>query len=589
MTKDIIGVDISDASIEAIVLDKKRDTWNTVAYSRFRLSPEIVTNGKVVNSDKLKEALLILFQNAQPRAMLPGKVFLSVPESRVFTKVLSLPKNIRDKDLLGAVQHKAEEYIPETADNLVGSIQKLGANSQQEFLYVGAERNIIQDFIRVFQDLNIEVIGLTSEAISSWSGLHDKFKKNTTLLLDIGAKTTIASIYNNQSILESININIAGDNIIDALEQRFNISYVQAEEKIRDIGLTASAGDGEVMLLIQGQLQPLTDEIKNFVQYYQNNSQVKIEQVVLIGGLAQMLGIVNYFADNLGLPTFIGESFLANSNSGQVAFTKYMNALGLVKLIYEKPEINFVAEAMKQAPSKIETKNQSNTEQLAADGQAAIEPEQAPASIANAKFSKIKSVFKNIYVLLGLLILCLAIAAWFTRSYWLDQIFAAKTYRFDNQTIVVGDSSHAEIKNFVFGQPVSFNLSQQRDFPDYTFQQVKDAILKDLQEQILSGLNTKYARENYYIIPQVLATEVGSVAPAETEFKTGQPLTVQANFKFLAVAKDDIKQKLVQSLATTEMQEKINWPVSKVDYRFLSYDPGTNLLTLEVNLVLTKK
>ena len=182
MAKDIIGIDISDASIEAIVLNKKGNNFIVDTYSRFRLSPEIIVDGKILKPDKLKEALQLVFKSAQPRLMDPGRVYLSVSESRVFTKVFNFPKNLNEKELKEAAVHKAEEMIPEDMAQLFSASQLLpNKNEHKEVLYVTAEKEAVLALTKIFQEQNIEVLGVTTESFSAYWGLNEKFKKNQTI------------------------------------------------------------------------------------------------------------------------------------------------------------------------------------------------------------------------------------------------------------------------------------------------------------------------------------------------------------------------------------------------------------------------
>ena len=349
MARNIIGIDISDASIEAIILDKKKGHFVVQAYSRYRLSPDIVEDGKILQADKLKEAIKGLLANAQPAPIQSKKVFLSIPESKVFTRVISLPKNIRGRDLDEAAQHKAEELIPESFDNLVSATKFLpDAGDNKQILFAAAELAIVNDFLKVFSDLGMDVLGIVPEALSSFAGLDEKLEKTTILMLDLGARTTIATVFDGNGIRDSINVNIAGDNLVSAIAAKMGLPYAQAEEKMKQSGMTAD-GDGEVMLIVQGQLQPLVDEIKRFVNYYQEVNEQKIEQLVLLGGLAQMKGIDAYFGDNLGLATFIGSPFIAHENLPDfVDSTTFINVLGLAKMSEQKPEVNFLNDELQK-------------------------------------------------------------------------------------------------------------------------------------------------------------------------------------------------------------------------------------------------
>jgi len=311
MFKNIIGIDISDFSIEALSLEKDRKDFKLEAYARFRLSPDIVEDGRILDKEKLKDSLLKLFKNAKPQPFDKSrKVFLSVPESQTFSKVLTVPKNVKDKELIEAATNKAEEVIPESVNKLTSIVKILPAtDGSKQALYIGAETEVLQEFVSVFKELDMEVEGITTETMASFYGLKRQKDKKNILVLDLGAKTTIASIFSDNCLCSSINIDIGGDNITNAIAKKLNISHDEAEKKKVENGLTSNEA-GEIMLISQGQLQPLVDELKVFIKYWQDNSGHSIEKVLLIGGLSQMKGADKYFGDNLNLETAIGEPFI---------------------------------------------------------------------------------------------------------------------------------------------------------------------------------------------------------------------------------------------------------------------------------------
>lgn len=582
MAKDIIGIDISDASIEAIVLAKKGSGFVVDAYSRFRLSPEIVVGGKVVRPDKLKEALQLVFKNSQPRLMDPAKVYLSVAESKVFTKVFKFPKNLNNKELKIAASHKAEEVIPEDTTQLFSASQFLpNKNEHKEILYVTAEKEAVLALAKVFQEQNIEVAGITTEAISAYYGLNEKFKNNQTLLLDIGSHTTIVAIYDNSGIRDSININIAGFNIIEAMIKRFSIDYLKAEELIRDVGLTADPGDGEVMLLIQGQLQPLLDEINRFVEYYQVANQTHLEQVVLIGGLAQLRGIGNYFNANLNLPTFIGETFLANVNSEAIVFTKYINALGLARLCFEKNAINFFGRVDKKTlRQELSKTDQAVGQQLKSEIINDLAP---PVGLAKYKLL-LKKIFGSLYFALFLMLLGLGGSFFALRQPLENLLVKPSSFVLDKKQIIVGiKSPGSATKNFIYAKSASFTLNQEKDYPALSYQEAKDKIISNLSEEVLAELNKKYQQTNYYIIPQILDKKIISASPSAGDFKIGQAIKVQVSFSFLAIDNNELKQVLARNAQAGDQAKILNGNIEQAEYQIISWDSIAQSFVLEVS------
>lgn len=575
MAKNVIGIDISDFSIEAVTLDGGRGGFSVENYSRFRLSPDIVEDGTVINKDKLKEALQAMLKNAKLRPMEAKKVFLSIPESKVFSKVFSLPKDLKDKNLSEAIKHKAEESIPEAAENLVAGMKVLSSNGDgKEILYSAAKLAVVKGFLEVFRELNMEVVGVTTESLSSFAGLDDKFKKTTTLLLDVGSRTTIASIFDNKGIRDSININIAGNNIVNAIAKKLQVSQLAAEEKMKQVGLS-SAEHGEIMLVIQGQLQPVADELKRFVQYYEQKSGKSIEQIVLIGGLAQMKGIDKYFGDNLSKTTYRGEPFI-HSKVADLNSTTYINALGLAKLAQQKPEMNFLDRMPKE---------QSRTEvSQSAEGS---EEESKP---VKKKKIDIKNMLNNKFIITGLVVVVLAILGFVFKAKLIgifsggnsdngapvvEEVAEQKVEHSFKQEVTIVDITDAGETNYLAGELLYIEEFVEADDTNRSYEEVVIDLEADFDKFDLNKLGRDYIQEGYYIIPKVLETETIQTEPAEELFVSGEQLVVYINYGFMTFREDKMRQHLAKIL---ELE-------SEHDLQDLQYDILRSSTTDEGHLI----
>ncbi|MBU1203274.1 pilus assembly protein PilM [Patescibacteria group bacterium] len=586
MAKNTIGIDISDFSIEAVAIDKSRGHFDIDAYSRFRLSPEIVDDGRILDKNRLKEAILKMLKNGQPHSMESyKKVALSVPESKIYSKVFTLPKNLKDKDLIRAASNKAEELFPENRASLVSAAKILKSNGEQrEVFYSAAEIDIVYDLVKVFSELGIDIQFITSEAVSSFAGLDDEFKKNITLLLDIGARTTIASVFDDNGIYSSININIAGNNLTSAIAKKLNISHSTAEEKKRDIGLTPD-GNGEIMLIIQGQFQPLIDELKRFITHFEDNSGKKIEQVVLVGGLAQMKGIDQYFGQNLNLPAYIGQPFVHSNLFKQgISPSKYINAIGLARLAQENTEIDFYSNLPKDKSSENDKTSKNN------------KSEDSSKDSGKKQAKKLKFNFKKIWLFLLMALLIVGalaiyifkdnISGYFSKP--VEEISVVPTEQaspVDNiqQTesmtrhIFVSNASRGDIDNFVLGE--YFNIDFEYEIlTDADYESSLDSLENQAGEAILPYLNQQYAREGYYIIPQVLSSSLISADPPAEEFVPGDTLKATIKFIFL-MAKDEYILNILSNISQID-KEKIQLQ----GYQIFSYtiENGADLFDINV-------
>lgn len=580
MAKDIIGIDISDSSIEAIVLDKKKGSFVVEAYSRYRLSPDIVEDGKILNPEKLKEAIKGLIANAKPGPIQSKKVFLSIPESKVFTKIVYLPKSIKGKNFDEAIQHKAEEQIPESFDNLVPATKVLpDAGDNKQVLYAAAEKEIVNDFLKVFNDLGMEVVGIVPESLTSFAGLDPKLEKKTSLMLDIGSRTTIATIFDNNGIRHSINIDIGGDKVSKAIASKLEIPYTQAEEKMQVIGLS-SDGDGETMLIVQAQLQPLVDEIKKFVGYYQETNNTKIEQVVLIGGLAQMKGAVSYFGDNLSLPAIVGEPFVPHETLPDfVDSTTFINVLGLAKLSEKKPELNFLTDSLLK---KLSSKKKESKESRGSDVEKVETTKTSKKIDLGPLASKLKEIFGNKLFIIFIIVLILFILLLIFKDKILSPsdntppVNANQSVTENNNTkveeevtpepekeipeqlsydFVIGVAPNGGEENFILAEYYSLVISKQFSDPDMSFADLRVFGGTEINNEVLSQVNIKYKKVGYLLLPVVVNSTTLSLTPTIEEYEPGDTMTIKDNYTLLAVPKDKVLAILKPKLAEVGIED----------------------------------
>ncbi|MFA6308042.1 MAG: pilus assembly protein PilM [Patescibacteria group bacterium] len=581
MGKNIIGIDISDFSIEAVALEKDRHSFKLESYARFRLSPEIVEDGQILDKEKLKSAILKLFKSAKPVVFDKSrKVFLSIPESQTFSKIFSVPKNIKNKELETVVFNKAEELIPESIDKLTAIIKVLAeTDKDKQVFYTAVSTEILQSFVSVFNELDIEVVGITTEANSSFAGIKESKDKKNTLVLDLGARTTIASIFTKHGLYSNINIAIGGDNITKAIAKKLKITYKQAEDKKVKIGLTADEY-GEIMLIAQGQLQPLVDELKVFIEYWQKSSGNTIEQVVLIGGLSQMKDIDKYFGEDLNIATQIGQPFIDTDSLWKgLNSSKYINALGLARLAQQGTDINFfdkMPKAKKQKNTNNNINNNNNNQYIENQN--------------NIKTKWLAS-FKNKYVLFGLGIIFLAAALFLFKNKIpiLKDWVALPTWE---EKIYVAIDNPNGISNFIPGEYYdlllykTYTTSTDETLPDDYVENFSNnliALEKEANIKVLPKVAESYTPEGYYVIPQIISYESTDIVPLEENYKVGDVLEADINYRFMMFSYQSLKDWLINK------DPKVADKLGSFDFEIINYTLDSEGANFNILVLINKK
>ncbi len=585
-----VGLDISDYSLEAVVLDKKgRKKYKIVSYARFRLSPGLIEDGYVSEKAKLQECVKKMFALGKPKVINSKNVFIAIPESKVFSHVFSLPKELRHKDLVSALHHQAEEFIPEPLENLLTAHKVLTVrNDKVEVFFAAVKKDIAREFIELFESMDMNIVGITIEAGASFAGLADELKQKEGLLLDIGARTTIASIFDKNGIRDSININIAGNNITDAIVERLGISHPDAENKKRQFGMDASINEGEIMWIIQGQMQPVADELKKFIHYYEEANGRKLEQLVMTGGTSQIKGLDKYFGDNLNLPVTLAYPFIKDKSLPEgLVSQKYINALGLAKLaLQDKWDISFYQTERLDLQQKITMKNMMIW-----------------LRVIGRFFTNIPSwlatVLKKWYISAPLVLVIIGLLFWqyyFNGDRIVNPSDSNPTFTREIKVSAVPET----IDNFIQGEVVEVPFSISRAYPGLSYASAVTEISRLAAERVvIEAINS--AEPNTSLLPEIHDIKGLMIKPAKNELmeQTGelnedfllaedQVLELTAVYQFLTIENDLVKSMILSDLPSSEAVRLNSSPIISVSSQINSYDLKDKSFMVNVTITLAE-
>lgn len=305
--KESLGLDISDHSIEIVLLRGSIQDPKLLAMSRQILEPGIVENGKVVNKEGLKKALKSLISNPKFGKVKTKKFIFSLPESRSFIHVFEIPQGLKkekEKEEINSRLFQTFLYPPEDLyfDFQIQDIKK----DKKEILLVGASRIIVEDYLEVFKSCQFQPKILETESESMGRALISE-EKGSVLIADIGARTTNFSVFNNRKLRASITVNIAGNEFTKAIAENLRVSFKEAESLKREIGLNPRQKEGKIFLILQKEIQGIITEIKRIKEYLKGKGEDTVKKIILAGGSAIIPYLSEYLAENLSREVIVGD------------------------------------------------------------------------------------------------------------------------------------------------------------------------------------------------------------------------------------------------------------------------------------------
>ena len=341
------GLDISDLSIKAVELKKKRGGVEISAFGRKEMEAGIVVGGEIQDEEALVNILKECLGECGKR-LSTKRVIASLPEERAFLQVIQIPK-MNSEDLKRAVAFEAEDYIPmsrdeiyldfEVVDLIVDSLDHL------DVMIAALPKKVVDPYHRVLEKAGMDLVAFEIEPHSiARAVVKDNRFSGRMLIVDLGESRTRFIIFAGHAIRFFSSSSICGGVLDQVIADKLGISTEKAEKMKVRYGVSENAflNDDEsepvnLKEILEPSLKDLVRQIDNFIDYYSSHashehlppSENIIDKVVLCGGGARLDGIKELIEDDLNYDTEIANPVGDIRMKGVVIPPGYTSALGL--------------------------------------------------------------------------------------------------------------------------------------------------------------------------------------------------------------------------------------------------------------------
>lgn len=331
-TETYVGVDIGTSTSKIVELMDRKKRIELVTYAEANLKNLLVNppNGNEDAINKTADGLKQMFERA---GVVSSGAVAALPGGSVFSTVLKLP-NIPESEMENAVRFAAKDIIPADIDEMVLGWSRVGGGAHMAIdkvpekipekmeekipepmdgkkennvsvFITAAPKDIVNRYIAVFEKLQITLISLEVETFSLARSLLTSDAK-ATLLVDFGSRVTTYHIIDGGIPRVSLSIEFGGYDISKNLSEALSISGQDAEQKKNSLGISNNQ-DKAVRASIQKSVTKQVDKARDLVQLYEQKSSSKIVKSILIGGGANMVGLVDYWAQEFSMDAAVGD------------------------------------------------------------------------------------------------------------------------------------------------------------------------------------------------------------------------------------------------------------------------------------------
>jgi type IV pilus assembly protein PilM len=304
----IFGLDLSDISVKVFQIEKEGERHKIRSFYTQDIPKGSLEDGVIIDKDKIIYAIKEAVKKAGPKKINTRKVICSLPESKAFLRVISIPK-MEESEAKEAIKWEVEASIPLSVDQVYFDWQFIEEDkekkdlSRQNVLTVAVSKEVVDGFMGIFQEAGLDVYGLELESIAIVRSLIKKESENKEafLVVDLGAQITSFIITEGNVPYFTSSIHFSSDGITDAISKSLGVANKEAEEIKIERGLENCAEDSSVLSAIEPLLENLTAEINKTIDFYVNTSKnnLEIKRVILSGGGSNMKGLVPYLVKKI--------------------------------------------------------------------------------------------------------------------------------------------------------------------------------------------------------------------------------------------------------------------------------------------------
>jgi type IV pilus assembly protein PilM len=340
--RPVLGLDITPSSIKLIELSMSGGQYSVDAYAA-EATPQNAMNEKaIVDADAVGEAIGRAVRRAGVRTK---EVAIAISGDAAITKVIQMPRSLKDSDLEAQVEMQADQYIPFPMDEVAYDFEVLGASERDPesldvLLVASRSENVEQRRAAVVaagltaRIVDVEAFALENACKLMTHQMPDGGIDRSVAVVDFGASTTTFSVLRNLKVVYTRDFAFGGQQLTEEVMRTYGLSLEEAGRAKKEGGLPANY-QTEVL---DPFIDDMTQQISRSLQFYlaSGTGREQPEKILLCGGCANIAGASDVVQSRIGVPAEKGDplgqmklSSRARSQAVQRDATALLTACGL--------------------------------------------------------------------------------------------------------------------------------------------------------------------------------------------------------------------------------------------------------------------
>lgn len=315
------GIDISSDDIRYVELLPHSGGMKLGRHGAVPLAEGIVSRGRIEDASSLAKVLGELARREKIRY-----ANISLPEEQSFLTQMELPRVSR-KDLRSAIELHLEEYVPIPPQDAAFDFVPLYDNAEAASVIAGViPDTVVSQYVKICKDAGITLKSMELQSQAMARAMFGARDRGTYMGVDIGRDLTHVFIVHDGEVHFSALLEIGGNNITEVMASKLGVEQSVADAMKVRFGLLNNPEHPEIREIVRPVISDLRERIMQYFAYWQHrhDGSYTIERVVLTGGGANLVGVVEYLGQGMNASFSV-----ANPWVNVCDFEKYLPSITL--------------------------------------------------------------------------------------------------------------------------------------------------------------------------------------------------------------------------------------------------------------------
>lgn len=335
-----IGIDISERSLKAVQLIRRRGELRLAALSHLPVPSQLISPEGIADISKAANVINKLLQKPQYGSFSGSLAVTCLPETKTFC--VRGPVSFQPTGMENEVVKLLEKNIPYPAEDLNYDWEVLSRRGAAADVIAGAvQQSIADSYAELLAAADLTPVALEIEPVAIARSLfnHANPPKETVGIVDIGATRSSFSVHQDGAPLATVSLPISGIATTAAVAKKLKTTDEKAEGAKLVCGLNKDCAGGEVAAALKKMIDSLIIKIKETLVYLEEHQpNYKPPQVLfLCGGGASIKDLHKIMTEQLNVATHPGNVFQNIQVPASVAREHFQSEVTTLKKFSAEP------------------------------------------------------------------------------------------------------------------------------------------------------------------------------------------------------------------------------------------------------------